>query len=162
MQLNEAVRLIANLCDIISMALMARSELVVADTCAMTLPARRKDSINLTEFLSSTRSHRAMAARIEDGVAICLLHAVEPASFSKRRVMSVWKVGSSLLGSRGGRPPLGGGQGDLRACILKHSYVAASSSNQKPVLRPVLRSWSWEVRTIRTFVMRFGSCGGKA
>jgi hypothetical protein len=39
------------------------------------------------------------------------------ASFSKRGVMSVWNLGSSLLGSSGWATALGGGQGDLGACI---------------------------------------------
>jgi hypothetical protein len=34
--------------------------------------------------------------------------------------MSVWKRGPSLLGSSGGATAFGGGQGDLRACILEH------------------------------------------
>jgi hypothetical protein len=33
--------------------------------------------------------------------------ALASASFSNRRVMSVWKFGSLLLGSSGGLPPLG-------------------------------------------------------
>jgi hypothetical protein len=37
---------------------------------------------------------------------------------------------------------------------LKTKYGAAPSSNQKPVLRPVSPSWSWDVNTIKIFMFR--------
>ncbi len=62
--------------------------------------------------------HRPVAAGIEDRVEIGLLDTVEAnrpgelrllrgSSALKRRVSSVWNIGSSLLGSSGGWPPLG-------------------------------------------------------
>jgi hypothetical protein len=58
-----------------------------------------------------------VSARVKDGIVIFLLDAIEahrPAKLgfgvgvlSNRRVMSVWKFGSLLLGSSGGLPPLG-------------------------------------------------------
>jgi hypothetical protein len=54
--------------------------------------------------------HRAMAARVEDGVEVFLLDAV------------------------------------------KANGLVESSSSQKPVFRPVLPSWSWDVITISAFM----------
>src|SRR3954463_3534240 len=70
----------------------------------------------------------------------------------KRRVASVWPSGVSLTGSMGGCPPLGEARGTVAPASRKVKYGAANSSSQKPVLRPVLPSWSWEVSTMRIFI----------
>ena len=96
--------------------------------------------------------HRPMATGIENGIEILLLDAVE----AKRR-------GELCIRGRIGFEPAGQiglevrlvtlrierrltafrrGEHDLGARVLEHKYGAASSSSQKPVLRPVLPSSS--------------------
>src|SRR6516164_1446531 len=74
--------------------------------------------------------------------------AFASASASNRCVRSVWKFGSLLFGSRGGWPPFGEASVISTPASLNVKYGAANSSSQKPVLRPVLPSLSFEVRTI--------------
>src|SRR5689334_18631989 len=73
----------------------------------------------------------------------------------KRVIASVWFSGSSLLGSIGGCPPLGEASVSSTPASRNTKYGAANSSSQKPVLRPVLPSRSWEVNTMRIFIFSF-------
>jgi hypothetical protein len=93
-----------------------------------------------------------VAAGIEDRVVVALSDVGEARgarergpggrSSLKRRVASVWPSGVSLTGSMGGCPPLGEARVTVAPASRKVKYGAANSSSQKPVLRPVLPSWS--------------------
>src|SRR5215471_3588237 len=100
-------------------------------TSATGLPAARKDSISLIEFLIFREiPHRAMAARIEDGVVVFLSHAVEAQrlvelSFGVRVLLEPTrdvglKAGVFALGIERRASALGRCKGDLGTDILEH------------------------------------------
>ena len=76
--------------------------------------------------------------------ARCLVElGVGTGVLSNRRVISVWKLRLVALRVQRRVTAFGRREGDLGSCILEDIVEgAASSSSQKPVLRPVLPSWS--------------------
>ena len=74
------------------------------------------------------------------------------ASCLNRVIAGVCSSGKSLFGSIGGWPPFGEASVSSTPASRKTKYGAANSSSQKPVLRPVLPNWSWDVSTIRIFM----------
>ena len=93
-----------------------------------------------------------MAAGVEHGIVVLLLHAIE----AQRLVELGVGVGVLLepagdvglearlvaLGIERRVPALGGSEGDLSAGVLEHIVRRRQFLSQKPVLRPVFPSWS--------------------
>lgn len=107
--------------------------------------------------------HRTVTARIEHRVEVFLLDAVETNGLVELRfrLLVVFKA-ERELGAVFGFVALGierrpsafrGSQRDINAGILEDVVGSGKLFEPKPVLRPVLPSWSWEVITINTFMI---------